>query len=284
MLRLHVHKRLFTAEGDRSLEVILELDEGKTLALYGKSGVGKTTLLRLVAGLEQADAGRITWKEQVWLDTTQRILLPPRLRTATMVFQDYALFPNMTVRGNIAFAQDRKHRDAGLVEELMQTLGIAQLADRMTLRLSGGQQQRVALARALARKPDLLLLDEPLAALDQEMRLDLQAKLIALRERLGFTTLLVSHDIAEIHRLADHVVEISDGKVARQGSPAQVFGTTDQEGIRILAQVVEISEKGLRLLVNGHVQQVGLLPGGFQVGEWVTVVVDEAGLRIEPTQ
>ncbi len=220
MLDFHLRKALHTAAGPRTLDVALALPPGELLALSGPSGAGKTTLLRLLAGLDRPDAGFVRFEEQTWYDGPRRQWLPPRRRPLGFVFQDYALFPNMTVRENLAFAAEEQPDKKQVVSELLELLELGELAARRPALLSGGQQQRVALARALARRPRLLLLDEPLAALDLPTRLRLQQVLADVHQRFTLTTILISHDPAEIARLATRVLELDLGQVRRVGPPA----------------------------------------------------------------
>ena len=205
-----VMPRLF-AEGASELRVQLELESGSLTALVGPSGSGKTTLLRLLAGLETPHLGRIVLDGDVWFDKNQVINRPPQQRSIGYVFQDTALFPNMTVRGNIAYAAPRGQQ--ALVNELIETTGLEPFANQKPIRLSGGQRQRVALARALVRRPQLLLLDEPFAALDTEASQTLRQVLLQLHQTWGTTTLLVSHYEADVQALADRVVRLVQGRV-----------------------------------------------------------------------
>ena len=234
MIDFHLTKALHTAAGPRTLDVALTLTPGELVALSGPSGAGKTTLLRLLAGLARPDSGFLRVEGQTWYDHTRRQWLPPQRRPLGFVFQDYALFPNMTVRQNLAFAAEGQPDAPQLVAELLDLLELTELAARRPAVLSGGQQQRVALARALARRPRLLLLDEPLSALDQPTRLRLQAALADMHQRFGLTTVLISHDPAEIARLAHRVVELDLGAVRRVGPPAAVAAPATVAG-RVLA-------------------------------------------------
>ncbi|MGI4884172.1 MAG: ATP-binding cassette domain-containing protein [Janthinobacterium lividum] len=220
MIEFHLRKALHTAAGPHVLDVRLAVAPGELLAVSGPSGAGKTTLLRLLAGLDRPDDGFVRAENQVWYDRGARQWLPPQRRPLGFVFQDYALFPHLTVRENLAFAADGQPGAGPLVAELLELLELTALAPRRPGALSGGQQQRVALARALARRPRLLLLDEPLAALDLPTRLRLQQVLLDVHQRFRLTTVLVSHDPAEITRLAHRVVELDLGRVGRVGPPA----------------------------------------------------------------
>jgi molybdate transport system ATP-binding protein len=249
VLDFHLRKALHTAAGPGQLDVALNLAPGELLALTGPSGAGKTTLLRLLAGLARPDGGYLTAEGHDWYRAQPARWLPPQRRPLGFVFQDYALFPNMTVRENLLFAAAEQADKNEVVSELLAMLELPELAERRPAQLSGGQQQRVALARALARRPRLLLLDEPLSALDLPTRLRLQDALSTVHQRFALTTILISHDPTEIARLATRVVELELGKVRRIGPPA-----APRAGL--LGQV-------LAVLVGGLVRVQ--LPGGAVV-------------------
>ncbi|MBU1823003.1 MAG: ATP-binding cassette domain-containing protein [Bacteroidetes bacterium] len=238
------------------MDVALPLEAGTITALTGPSGAGKTTLLRLIAGLIRPQNGRITVDGKVWLDTGQRIFVPPQVRQAGMVFQDYALFPHLTVRQNIAFGLD-KGDDPARVDELLQAVELTQLAQQKPHQLSGGQQQRVALARALVRRPQVLLLDEPLSALDRSMRQRLQDFILKLHQQYALTILLVTHDLAEIFRLADRVVELDNGKITRMGTPEAVFAGAHpfSEGPALYGEVISCRTEGEYVLIQALIDQ-----------------------------
>jgi molybdate transport system ATP-binding protein len=221
-----VGKRLHSAEGEIELDVNVTLAEGEFVTVFGQSGAGKTTLLRMLAGLTIPDRGRIAIGNEVWFDSARRIDLPPQRREIGLVFQDYALFPNMTVRENLTFALAAKNEHSR-VDELIEMMQLGALQQRLPTTLSGGQKQRVALARALIRRPRLLLLDEPFSALDAETRIRLQDEILRLHRSLGLTTLIVSHDLGEVYKLSDRVLLIERGSISRNGRPAAVF--TDRQ-------------------------------------------------------
>ena len=222
MLRFQATKMLHTAQGRQLFDIGFDLQQGQTLAVYGPSGAGKTTLLRILAGLTPTDSGRIIVGEETWLDSTNKVDLPTRYRSIGFVFQDFALFPNLTVREQLEYALPSKEK-MPVIDELLELMELQELQNRRPGLLSGGQQQRVAIARAITRSPRLLLLDEPLSALDDEMRRKLQDYLLRIQQRYHLTTLLVSHHLPEIFRLADNVIHLEKGRIERQGPPAEVF-------------------------------------------------------------
>ncbi|MEL6720989.1 MAG: ATP-binding cassette domain-containing protein [Bacteroidota bacterium] len=223
MIELKVEKSLNGGvSGKIQLQVEATIASGQFIALYGKSGAGKTSLLRILAGLMKPEKGRIFVQEKVWFDDEKGINLSPQSRNIGFVFQDYALFPHLSVKGNLMFAL-KKNQEVKIVEELLQFMELEKLQDQKPAKLSGGQQQRVALARALVQRPSILLLDEPLSALDIEMRHKLQSYLLRVHQRYELTTILVSHDVAEISKMADLVLEIEEGKISQIGQPKELF-------------------------------------------------------------
>jgi iron(III) transport system ATP-binding protein len=203
-------------------DVSLEVEKGKLVCFLGPSGCGKTTLLRVIAGLEAQDAGSI---EIAGRDVSH---LPPAQRDFGIVFQSYALFPNLTVKQNVGYGlvNRRKARReiAQRVAELLELVGMPEQGGKYPAQLSGGQQQRVALARALASAPSLLLLDEPLSALDARVRVRLRDEVKTLQRRLGVTTIMVTHDQEEALAMADQIVVMNRGRVEQVGSPAETYG------------------------------------------------------------
>ena len=206
------------------LAAALAVDEGRCLALAGPSGAGKTTLLRIVAGLVRPQAGRVTCGERVWLDTERGIDLPPERRRVGYVFQDYALFGHLTAAANVAYPlrdlgrRERRER----AHELLERFGLADVAGARPRTLSGGERQRVALARALARRPDVLLLDEPLSALDPRTRGRAGRELAATLRDTGVPTVLVTHDFSEAATFGDRVAIVDDGRIVQEGAPAML--------------------------------------------------------------
>jgi len=214
-----LRKSLNFASGEAQLDVSLRLPPGQWLALQGPSGAGKTTLLRLLAGLETAAEGVIRAGDEIWLDSRRGSCLPTRLRRAGMVFQELGLFPHMSARRQVDFAR-RPESKALPTAQLLELVGLDKLAERYPAELSGGQKQRLALARTLASAPRLLLLDEPLSALDPQLRRSMQALLQEVRaSALVDYAILVSHDLDEACQLAARIVRLQRGQVCGDAPP-----------------------------------------------------------------
>lgn len=243
-IEVSIKKKLFTATGEFPFEANLTIERGEIVSFFGPSGVGKTTMLRIIAGLTDADEGFVRVGGQTWFDSTNDTNIPPRKRKVGFVFQDYALFPNMSVRENLRFAQpkpDRKH-----VGELLDIFQLSNLQHRKPDQLSGGQNQRVAVARALARRPDLLLLDEPLSALDHEMRNTLQNEIMHVHKLWGITTIIVSHDLPEIFKLCSRVIAFRDGRVIDDGDPYDIFAKSKISGkLQFVAEVLRVEKEDI---------------------------------------
>ena len=233
----------------RSFTATVELTVGatETVALVGSSGAGKTTVLRVVAGLLRPERGRVAVGEECWLDTAAGVDLPPEQRSVGYLFQEYALFPHLDVTANIRFGARDKH-DVG---PLLERFGIAELADARVKNLSGGERQRVALARALARRPEVLLLDEPLSALDAHTRASVRAELRTLLADVALPTILVTHDFEDAATLADRVAVISDGQILQLGAPDELVSKPDDPfvatftGANVLRGVASPARDGL---------------------------------------
>jgi molybdate transport system ATP-binding protein len=203
----------------RAFRLELKLDVDGVVALAGPSGAGKTTVLRTIAGLARPDSGRVALDDDVWFDSEARLDLPPERRSVGLVFQDYALFPHMTVAENVAFGGGTGTAD------LLEGFGIAQLAKVRPGELSGGERQRVALARALAREPGVLLLDEPLAALDAHTRAHVRGELRGILAGLDIPTLVVTHSFEDAAALTDRIGVLVEGRLIQSGSAAELVAS-----------------------------------------------------------
>ncbi|WP_200764020.1 ABC transporter ATP-binding protein [Nitrosophilus alvini] len=258
MIELNIHKTLQGSIGKMELEVQLSIKEHDFVALAGQSGSGKTTLLRILAGLESA-TGRIVVTDEVWLDT--KTFLPPQKRGIGFVFQDYALFSNMSVEENLLFV----NKDKELAKHLMELTGLYELRNRLPQTLSGGQKQRVSLCRALMKKPKLLLMDEPLSALDPAMRRKLQHDIITLHKEFGTTTIMVTHDPSEIYRLANRVIVLDHGKIIQDGIPKNILlKTRGSQKFTLHGELLDI--------IKTDVIYIAVIAIGQQI---VEVVLDE---------
>lgn len=211
------------------LDVAFDVAPGRVLALVGPSGSGKSTTLRAIAGLHRPADGSVVCNGDVWLDTANGITVPARQRRVGLVFQSYALFPHLSAIENVMESLTDRRRSARRAEALdyLSRVHLEGLGHRRPSELSGGQQQRVAVARALARRPDVMLLDEPFSAVDRGTRLRLQAELAELRRDLSMPVVLVTHDLDEAARLADDVVVLTEGRVVAAGSVEEVFTRLD---------------------------------------------------------
>ena len=223
MIKVKAKKNLITSHGPVKLDVDFEIPDREFITLFGPSGVGKTTILRMIAGLTDPDAGFIQVDDEVWYDSSRRIKRQIQERQSSFVFQDYNLFPNMTVRENLEYALKDKS-DERLIDEFLAMVHLTELSGRKPATLSGGQKQRVALIRALLRKPKIFLLDEPLSALDLELRLKLQDEIFALYNRFQIPTIFVTHDLSEIFKLAHRIFIMEEGRIVRSGKPGEIFG------------------------------------------------------------
>lgn len=216
MIKIDITKKLYGSDGEMQLDINLEIQEGSFVAIAGDSGSGKTTFLRILAGLENAD-GCISVSDSIFQD--EKTFLQPQKRGIGFVFQNYALFENMSIENNLLYVK----KDKKLASHLLEVTKLTELKDRLPATLSGGQRQRVSLCRAMMHKPKLLLMDEPLSALDPSMRLKLQNEILSLHNEFGLTTIMVSHDPSEIYRLAQRVVVLKNGLIVDDGLPKDIL-------------------------------------------------------------
>ena len=216
MIKIDISKKLHGANGEMNLKVNLEIKQGGFLILSGLSGSGKTTLLRILAGFESA-SGTININNNFWLN--DKFCLPTQKRDIGFVFQDYALFPNFSVLDNLLYV----NKDKELANYLLKMTELEELKNRFPQTLSGGQKQRVSLCRALMNRPKILLMDEPLSALDSNMRTKLQNEILTLHKEFNTTTIMVSHDPSEIYRLANRVVILNFGGIINDGTPKDIL-------------------------------------------------------------
>lgn len=221
MFSLDIQKHLHGSHGVMELDVKLTLKEGEFVVLMGESGAGKTTLLRILAGLEPA-SGEIILGDDIWLSSTQ--VRSPQKREIGFVFQDYALFDNMSVEENLLFVNN----DKVLAKKLLLLTELESLASRNVKTLSGGQKQRVSLCRAMMNRPKLLLMDEPLSALDNKMKFKLQDEIARFHQTFGTTTIMTSHDGNSAHVLAQRIVVMAQGKIIKDGKPDEVLSQSRQ--------------------------------------------------------
>lgn len=250
MIDFQVRKSLEGPNGLLNLDLNIQIEAGDLVTLYGASGAGKTSALRILAGLMKANSGRIVVDGSIWLDTSNKIDMKPQERQVGFVFQDYALFPHLTALQNLEFAST-DGTNKSQIAELVEIMELEKIQNRKPATLSGGQRQRLALARAIVQRPKILLLDEPLAALDMTMRLKIQTYLKKVHERYNLTTILVSHDIGEIHKLSNRVYVLEEGKVVKQGTPTEVFFNQKLSGkFKFKGNVLKIEKEDVVYVVT----------------------------------
>jgi putative spermidine/putrescine transport system ATP-binding protein len=275
----NLHRDFGTVKALDGIEI--QLGEGEFLSLLGPSGCGKTTALRLVAGFDRPDAGAIV------VDGKDMTRVPPSKRDMGMVFQAYSLFPNMTARDNVGFGlriRGRKRGDRdGRVGELLELVGLGHAGDRYPHQLSGGMQQRVALARALAIEPRVLLLDEPLSALDAKVRVQLREEIRRIQLELGITTLYVTHDQEEALSVSDHVAVMYGGRIEQMGSPAEMYSAP---ATPFVAEFIGTMNRLEGTVVDGGVEHGGITlqveaARGRPRGQRVLVLVRPETVEVE---
>lgn len=257
MIKLNIQKSLNGANGKILLDINTMIESNSFVSIFGQSGAGKTTLLRILSGLEIPDCGEIVVDDEVWFDSKKKINLIPQKRKIGFVFQDYALFPHLNVYKNLRFGLKNK-KEIHKVDEILEIMELSFLKFKNPNELSGGQKQRVALARALVYESKILLLDEPLSALDNEMRNILQNEIIKLHQYFKLTTILVSHDISEIFKLSNRILHIKDGKIINDGDINSVFNMNKiSSKFSFSAKIIDIEQNGIifvvKILVNNNI-------------------------------
>jgi len=275
--------------------VTLAVEDGRLLTLLGPSGCGKTTTLRMVAGLEPNDTGRITIGDRVVSDPAARVFVPPERREIGMVFQSYAIWPHMTVFQNVAYPLEVRHRPSAEVRErvlaALRLMEMAPLADRAATALSGGQQQRVAIARALVFEPRVLLMDEPLSNLDAKLREQMRVEIRALQQRLGITTVYVTHDQEEAMVLSDEIAVMHDGRIVQVAVPETLYARPASRTVAAFFGTPNLLDAKTREVHRGsgaslaRVEGDGwdgwcAVPDDVQPGEAITVVVRPEAIRL----
>lgn len=270
MITCKVKKEYKSNKKNFSLNVNACFKTNTINVLFGVSGSGKTSLLRLISGLDKPDSGSIVYNNSCWFNSSKKKSTPINKRNIAYVFQDYALFPNMTVLQNLQFANKEKNSD--LLNDLITTLQIQHLVKSKPNQLSGGQQQRVALARAIIQQPDLLLLDEPLTAIDETLRFKLQNYIKQLQQKYNFTVIMVSHNLQEVLNLAKHVVVINYGEIIDQGSLEILLGNNPKN--TLIANVLNIKEDYVTVLIATQqitIKKSKIIEHSFIIGDKVTL-------------
>lgn len=255
MIYCQAQKLIMTTQGPWRLEVDFKVLDGETMGLFGASGAGKTTILRMIAGLLNPDKGYIEVNGQVWFDSSIKFSLPISKRSLGFVFQDYQLFDHMTVRENLAYALTCP--DQNKIIDGLRRMGLSGLEHQKPYQISGGQKQRVALLRALLRDPSILLLDEPLSALDKIMRIQMQELIAEILKVEMQPAILVSHDIGEVYRLCQKVIFLEQGRVLKEGTPDEVFAGQHLNGqVQLNGTIIDLQGMDFMYIVT-------IASGGF---------------------
>lgn len=279
MIEFSLKKELFGVNENMELNVKISFKSGSFISLSGESGSGKTTILRCLAGLEKAN-GFIKVDDEIWQD--EKIFLSPQKRRIGFVFQDYALFENLSVKDNFLFVE----KDINHCDKLLDMLGLMNLKDRYPANLSGGQKQRVALGRAMMRKPKLLLLDEPLSALDPHLRARLQDEISKIQDLFKTTTILVSHDPNEIYKLANYMFVLKNGKIIKKGTPKEILlKTSGSQKFAFSGTLLNLEKIDTIFIatvsVGQQITQVALASDlGLKIGDEITISSKAFNLNI----
>ncbi len=268
-------------------KVNLEVKEGELVTLLGPSGCGKTTTLRMISGFELPTSGKI------FIDGEDVTNTPPNQRPTTMVFQNYALFPHMTVYENIAYGLkihgEKEKNIRTRTEKIMNLVGLKGLESRSPAQLSGGQQQRVSLARSLIMEPKVLLLDEPLSNLDAKMRVSTRLEIRKLQQRIGITSIYVTHDQEEAMTLSDRIVIMNAGKIQQIGTPQEIYNYPKNYFVAdfigkanfLVGKITKkLSEKALELEINGNYLKITIKQGSFKEGEKVFLLIRPESIEL----
>jgi molybdate transport system ATP-binding protein len=269
MMNISLKKHYPSTDSSFFMDIRLSIEKGEFVSLRGPSGSGKTTLLRMIAGLEEPDSGCILNNGEIWYDSNKKQKMPTMKRNIGFVFQDYALFPNMTIYQNIAYGNKNKNK----IDYWIQNFHLGGLENRRPDRLSGGQKQRAAIARAFASERELLLLDEPLSALDQNLRACLRTKIRDLCRLENHTVIMVSHDLADSYLLSSRVIGINNGNVEMNISPDKLFNTGDSSRkLSFNAEVLKIIESDVLIVLQLSIDNTA--------GEVVVTRSDADGLKV----
>lgn len=287
MIDFSLKKKLNSEKGTLPLHIEATIKQGSFVAVFGDSGAGKTSFLRMISGLLPADQGEISVNDEILFSTQKRIDISPQKRNIGFLFQDYALFPNMTVKENLEYALE-KGQSKEIISELISLIELRDLQNQKPEKLSGGQKQRVALARTLVRKPKILLLDEPFSSLDSKMRDKLQDYLLKVHQQYQLTTVFVSHSESEIVKMADRVLVLENGSFVKDGHPDVVFSEINQaQKISFTGQVVEVRKEDSRFILTvslgTHLIKVDASADGeeISIGDMVSLSSDLINVRLD---
>jgi molybdate transport system ATP-binding protein len=250
MIEIDIQKTFSQNGREHKMQFEMQVAKGEFVTIIGESGEGKTSLLRMIAGLLNPDIGQIKVNKELWFCTSYPTNISPQKRRVGFVFQDYALFPNMTVNENLLFATTHENEEV-IIDEVLETMELQDLQNRKPNTLSGGQQQRVALARALVQKPEILLLDEPLSALDYTMRNKLQNYLLKAHKKFNLTTIMVSHDISQTIKMSDRVFVLKNGIIHKRGTPLEVFADANSSDTsKIKGEIIKIDRSETEAIIT----------------------------------
>ena len=276
MLELKINKELQLPESQSNLDVEMEFHPGKVTGIIGDSGAGKTTILRLLAGLSDPDTGTIINDGITWFDSANKTNLKPQKRQLGFVFQDHQLFPNMSVFENLKFANSNRENLVVTMDNYLAKFGLSEFKNNRPNSLSVGQKKRVAIIGAMMANPKLLLLDEPLAALDEKLGRIIQDEILNYTQKNRCITVLVTHELSEIFYMTDYLYSIQRGKIISQGSPSKVFNSdASKASVSLVGVVIENGEndkKGwLKIIVNNQLLEVVNTTEKFEIGDKIFV-------------